>query len=101
MPEDMQELPPQAARSWMETTPIAGKCWQPSETLLSEEEMKLHITPIKSVLKEGGMKITKLMHDNPKHNGKKTGVCCKKFILLKVGTIENKGNSWRCIAKAR
>ena len=24
VPEDMQELPPQAARSWMETTPIAG-----------------------------------------------------------------------------
>ena len=55
MPEDIQEFPPQAARSWMETTPIAGKCWQPSETLLSKEEMKVHITPIKSELKEGGM----------------------------------------------
>ena len=94
MPDDMQELPPQAARSWMETTPIAGKCWQPRETLHSEEEMKVHITPIKSVLKEGGMQITKLMHDNPNHKGNKTG-------LLKAGTIENKGNSSCCITKAR
>ena len=48
MPEDIQELPLQAARSWMETTPIAGKCWQPSE------EEKVHITQLKLVVKKGG-----------------------------------------------
>lgn len=54
MPEGMQELPLQAARSWMETTSGTGKCCQPNEALQSEETMKVHITPIKSELEKGG-----------------------------------------------
>ena len=64
--------------------PMAGKSWQPSEAPHSMGEMKVPITPIKSVIKrgdrEGGMQITKLMHDNPKQNYG-LGDCCEKFIL--------------------
>ena len=71
VPEHIEELPLLAASPQMETIPLASKSWQPSHEVpggRGGEVGTCHsdkVSRIKGGVREEGLLITKLMHNNP------------------------------------